>query len=178
MNKPAELEVVDGAEGRQIRWHVWSALTLPIFLVGFGALAGGGMWLSVVLQAEPVIYYGGFYFIALGLFFTYSGLAGLVDRTTITVGGELVRVHCGPLPLGRTTTLPSAEIRSITCIDAKVIVQNVKRAHLKATMSDGSERWIAKWIYPAWGEYMVATLSEAVSLARPHEVVVVGYDGR
>lgn len=80
---------------------VWDAVIVGWYTLAFSRP------LDMVTLVFPLIHVG------VGVFITYTALAGLFNRTTITVGEGSLKVHHGPLPWPGSHTLATSDVKQL-----------------------------------------------------------------
>jgi hypothetical protein len=106
-----------GAQRLRIEWrwfsHVaWALLAFCLFWDGFLAL-----WYLKVLTSQPSLLagVGPLLHVAAGIGLTYYTLALFVNRTTVVVDGETLRVQHAPLPWLGPGVMPVRDIDQLYC---------------------------------------------------------------
>lgn len=87
----------------QLKPIVWLGLAFGVFFIW----AGIYLWKTA---APGVIFTGS---LLLGVFFVYCSLVGIVNRRTLLVTREQLRVYYGPLPFERNHSLASSVISQL-----------------------------------------------------------------
>lgn len=125
--KPNSLRVEDDGEVRRIVQSWFTPAIIPLllfcivwdtFLVVWYAFAlfgedqgdGVGWWLALLF---PLFH------VAIGVGLTYLVLAGLLNRTIVTVTADRLTVRHGPIPTGGNRSLEISEIAQIYCEENK-----------------------------------------------------------
>jgi hypothetical protein len=103
--------------GLDVSWHWFSPkyLFLALFCVAWDSflvfwygtvLFTGGPWIAVVF---PVVH------VAVGVGLTYSVLAHFLNRTRVSVDGDVLRVRHAPLPWAGARAIPVHDVAQIYC---------------------------------------------------------------
>jgi hypothetical protein len=116
MDQPRGLVVADAA-GRltiEFRWFTMKYVFLAVFCVfwdGFllfwymTAIASG----NAIMLVFPILH------VLVGAILTYVTAAGFLNRTTLTIDGNRLRVRVRPLPLVRSVDLVQEEVKQLFC---------------------------------------------------------------
>ena len=99
-------------------WFRWPIVMLVPFCIAWNSFLVG--WYSIAFSDDGPP--GGFKLIflifpighvAVGLGLLYACLVGIFNRTTIEVTRNEIRVHHGPIPAGRSRTIPASNISQL-----------------------------------------------------------------
>ncbi|WP_432797879.1 hypothetical protein [Poriferisphaera sp. WC338] len=82
-------------------------------------------------------------FFLIGACTFYSGITGIINRTTFTLSPEQLRVQHGPLPWWGNINLDPAQIKQFHVKKSSVTVNDQPRYNVLAEMLDGKEHMIA-----------------------------------
>jgi hypothetical protein len=124
------------------RWFSCAFIFLAFFCVAWDsflvfwysmAFAMNAPW---IFKVFPVIH------LAVGIGLTYFTLAGFLNRTTITVDGEALSIHHGPLPWWGNCRLPVDQLEQVYCQQQTNRGRNgVSYSYtVNAVMKEGSKR--------------------------------------
>ncbi|MFL5383231.1 MAG: MJ0042-type zinc finger domain-containing protein [Longimicrobiaceae bacterium] len=140
--KPRSVVVFD-ANGEltvQFRWFALKYVILAVLsLLWNGFLAG---WYTIVEGGHPLLFVFPLLHAAVGIFLLYVTLAGLVNTTTVRIGGSRLCVSHHPLPWGRGVDLGVADVKQLFC-EAKIVHGRGGVSYtydLNALMRDGTRR--------------------------------------
>jgi hypothetical protein len=96
------------------RWFGWQYIFLLVFAIFWDGFLLIFIGIAFSFRVGAFALFPSIH-VLVGIFITYTAIAGLVNMTTIHVGYEGVRVRHGPLPWRGNTQLATTDLRQVFC---------------------------------------------------------------
>jgi len=141
---PDRFELVEEDGGLFIQWRWLSAKTwfLLVFSIAWNSFLV--FWFSTAFSMDRIVWIMVLFpiaHVAVGLFVAYQAITGLVNRTQISVSGEVLRVRHAPLPWPGNRDMPASSLDQLYCKEVVTRTKNggtQRRYELHALTQEGT----------------------------------------
>jgi len=114
---PERFRTGKDADGAYVSWRWFRPVTLflLVFAIGWNGFLVGFFTMASKGGAPPVFFLFPLIHVAVGVGIGYAALTGLLNSTTVRVGGGTLRIRHAPLPWTGNRTLRRDEIEQLWC---------------------------------------------------------------
>jgi hypothetical protein len=170
--RPDQIEVSRDENGLKLvyRWISPTYLFMAVFCIFWDGFLV--FWYGSALSQSsppPIMLWFPLLHVGVGIGLTYSALAGLLNRTTVTVGQGLITIRHHPLPWFGVTRLQSTDVRQLYCEERIGGRNQTASHHLSALSSDNRKIALLKNLSsPELARYLEHEIETALGIEDRH----------